>query len=60
MGTNLWECGILVGWSVGSDSESLQRVQFKSFYRTQVSLGSVLWVPVSLTTYIQELWLRLC
>ena len=25
------------------------------FYRTQVSLGSSLWVPVSLTTSIQEL-----
>ena len=39
MGTNLWECGILVGWSVGSDSESLQRVQVKSFSSTTVLLG---------------------
>ena len=30
------------------------------FYRTQVSLGSGLWVPVSLTPCLQELWLRLC
>ena len=26
-----------------------------NFYRTQVSLGSGLWVPASLTTYIQDL-----
>ena len=25
-----------------------------SFYRTQVSLGSGLWVPVSLTPYLQD------
>ena len=31
-----------------------------NFYRTQVSLGSGLWVPVSLSNYIQHLWLRLC
>ena len=30
-----------------------------NFYRTQVSLGSGLWVPVSLTSCLQELWLRL-
>ena len=29
------------------------------FYRTQVSLGSGLWVPVSLTPSLRELWLRL-
>ena len=29
------------------------------FFRTQVSLGSGLWVPVSPSTYIRELWLKL-
>ena len=30
------------------------------FYRTQVSLGSGLWVSASLCPYVQDFWLKLC
>ena len=51
-------CGIGVQQTEPLDSMNIYNIN--AFYRTQVSLGSGLWVPVSLTTYIQELWLRLC
>ena len=44
-----WTCKTFMVW---------KRTKF--FYRTQVSLGSGLWNPVSVCTSVQELWLRLC
>ena len=38
-----------------SFAKASKAMLFNYFYRTQVSLGSGLWVPVSLTTYIQDL-----
>ena len=32
----------------------------RNFYQTQVSLGSGLWVPVSVSNFLRHLWLRLC
>ena len=42
------------------DDDSIKKERKLHNYRSQVSLGSGLWVPVSLTPYLQDFWLRLC